>query len=314
MRQRRFTPSPLLGLLALLIASLVLIAADGIAKISLLNTVRTQSVNLVTPFQELTYAVTSPIQNFLTDIGELGTKNSRIESLQDENARLRRTILGIEDIRRRLNDMNALLDMSAKGQFTILGARTISVGSEAGYGSTIVIDAGSLDGIEESMAVVSGSGVVGRVVKVSPTSSVVMLLCDVKSQVGARLESTGEIGVVSGFGIHQPLELRLLDPAGELKKDTRLLTYGVENGVFSPGLPIGYISSVRNIPGTSSKIAQVVSFVDFTKLDYVGVILKKPRTDPRDSLLPTLTPIPTVTVTVTALPSATPTPTKSGGK
>ncbi len=311
MRRRQFTLSPLLGLLALFLASLTLLVADGIVKIGFLGNLRAQSVNLVTPFQELTFALTSPVQDFLTDIGELGSKNQQIQSLEQENADLRRTILSIEDIQRRLNDMSSLLDISARGQFKILGARTISIGSEAGYGSSIVIDAGSLDGVKPSMVVVSGVGVVGRVVTVSPTSSVVMLLSDVKSQVGARLETSGEVGVISGYGINQPLEFRLLDPTGELKKGARLLTYGVENGVFSPGLPIGYISNVRNIPGTSSKIARVISFVDFTKLDYVGVIIKKPRTDPRDSLLPTISAVPTVTVTVTA--PANPTPSKTGG-
>ena len=312
MRQSQFSPSPLIGLLALLLLSLLLIAADAFVNAGFLKSLRTQSVNVVTPFQNLTFSLTSPIRNFITDLGEIGSKNQRIRSLQDENAELRRTILSIEDIRRRINEMNSLLDFSAKGQFTIVGARTISIGSEAGYGSTIVIDAGKLDGIKPSMVVVAGSGVVGRVVSVSPTSSIVMLICDVKSQVGARLESSGEVGVISGFGLNQPLEFRLLDPLGKLQKDTRLLTYGVENGVFSPGLPIGYISSVRNIPGTSSKIAQVLPYVDFSKLDYVGVIVKKPRLDPRDSLLPNITPVPTVTVTVTAalLPSSSPT---SGG-
>ena len=311
MRRRQFTPSPLLGLLALLLTSLLLIAADGIVKLGILQNLRAQSVNVVTPFQELTFSVTSPIADFLTDISELGSKNEQIQQLENENSRLREKLLSIEDIQRRLNDMSSLLDISARGEFRILGARTLSIGSEAGYGSSIVIDAGSLDGIKPSMVVISGAGVVGRIVTVSPTSSVVMLLCDVKSQVGARLESSGEVGVISGYGLNQPLEYRLLDPKGELKKGTKLLTYGVENGVFNPGLPIGYIESVRNIPGTSSKVARVRAYVDFTKLDYVGVIVKRPRLDPRDSLLPTLAPMPTVTITVTATPS--PTPSNSGG-
>lgn len=311
MRRRQFTPSPLLGLLALLLSSLMLIAADGIVKLGFFQNLRAQSVNLVTPFQELTFRITSPIADFLTDISELGTKNEQIQMLQNENSRLREKLLSLEDIQRRMNDMSALLDISARGEFKILGARTLSIGSEAGYGSTIVIDAGSLDGVKQSMVVVSGAGVVGRVVSVSPTSSVVMLLCDVKSQAGARLESSGEVGVISGYGLNQPLEYRLLDPKGELKKGTKILTYGVENGVFNPGLPIGYIESIRNIPGTSSKVARVRAFVDFSKLDYVGVIVKKPRTDPRDSLLPTVTPVPTVTITVTATPL--PSPSNTGG-
>ena len=237
--------------------------ADAVVNIGVLKTLRAQSINLVTPFQELTFSITSPVQNFLKDLGELGSKNQTIQTLKDENDELRRTILSIEDIQRRLSDMNSLLNISAKGQLRIVGARTISIGSESGYGSTITIDVGSLDGIKPSMVVVAGSGVVGRVVSVSSTSSIVMLICDVKSQVGARLESSGEVGVISGFGLNQPLEFRLLDPLGRLTKDSRLLTYGVENGVFSPGLPIGYISDIRNIPGTSSKIAQVIPYVDF---------------------------------------------------
>jgi rod shape-determining protein MreC len=133
----------------------------------------------------------------------------------------------------------------------------------------------------------------------------VILLVDATSTIGARVENSGEVGFLSGSGHPNSLQLEFIDPSAQVKVNDRLVTYGVKGGVFAPGIPLGTVVSVENEPGTSSRIAEVKPFVDVTSLDLVGVIVIKPRVDPRDILLPTPTVAPTVTVTVT--PGSTPT-------
>ena len=81
-----------------------------------------------------------------------------------------------------------------------------------------------------------------------------------------------------------------------------LVSYGVKDGVFVPGVPLGVVTKVQAAQGTNAQVAFVEPFADVTDLDLVGVIVNKPRTDPRDALLPQPQPTPTVTVTVTVAP------------
>ena len=60
------------------------------------------------------------------------------------------------------------------------------------------IDKGSRHGVAKDMAVISPTGVVGRVIVVGPSAAQVQLLLDQQSGVGARIERSRVTGVVSG--------------------------------------------------------------------------------------------------------------------
>jgi rod shape-determining protein MreC len=51
-------------------------------------------------------------------------------------------------------------------------------------------------------------------------------------------------------------------------------------------VPIGYVTKVERTPGELSTKALVSSYVDYTALDFVGVVVERTRDVPRDSLLP----------------------------
>ncbi len=85
-----------------------------------------------------------------------------------------------------------------------------------------------------------------------------------------------------------------------------------------PGVPIGVITKLVNVNGGLTQAAEVRSYVDYTALGIVGVVIVPPRHNPRFAALPPLPhPGPTVTVTVTAKPGSahrgpSPTPTPGG--
>ncbi len=112
------------------------------------------------------------------------------------------------------------------------------------------------------------------------------LLVDATSTVGARVESSMEVGFLNGTGDPRSLELQLLDPFAPVTVGDRLVSYGVKGGAYVPGVPLGTITSVEGTPGQLTRIAKVQPFVDVTSLDLVGVVVQPPRTDPRDTVLP----------------------------
>lgn len=301
---RRRTPSdidPRFILAGLVVLSFLLSLIDG-RSTSALGGLRSASATVLSPMQNLAFSISSPVVSFFGDWSEVGSKDERISALEAQNDALRRQIAGSKDARRRVKELDSLLNTAGLGNFRIVAARVMSIGSASGFGATALIDAGSADGIKVNMTVIAGAGMVGRVLAVTNNSATVLLIVDSTSTVGARVAGSGQVGFLSGTGKPHQLTLEFIDDMTKVAVGDRLVSYGVKDGIFVPGVPLGTVTKVRKAQGTNGQLAYVDPFADITALDLVGVIVNKPRTDPRDSLLPEPKPSPTVTVTVTVAP------------
>jgi rod shape-determining protein MreC len=232
--------------------------------------------------------VTAGVARAVTDAarGLTGSSRRDLDRLRRENDALRLPERTAQDARRRLAELDALLRTAGLGQYRILPARVVAASSPQDPRRLVTLDAGSRDGIGAGLTVLSGRGLVGRVVRVAPTTCDVLLLTDPTFSVGVRLEDTGLIGVATGSG-SRPLGLRLLDAQTRVDPGARLVTLGSTAGrPFVPGVPVGEIGAVRTAPGTLSRSGTVNPYVEPAALDLVGVVVQPPRTDPRDSVLP----------------------------
>lgn len=116
------------------------------------------------------------------------------DSLLNENARLRAAIaeiksldtahLGKLDLRQNLNDTTKVIRFA---QYSYISARVIS-NSVVSANNYITISGGSADGIRKNMAVLSSTGLVGRVVNVSEHFANVLTLLSTKQKVSAKLK------------------------------------------------------------------------------------------------------------------------------
>ena len=77
------------------------------------------------------------------------------------------------------------------------------------WARTIVIDKGSRSGLRHGMPVVAAEGVVGRVIKVAPNSSRVLLVTDASSAIAALIQRTRTRGVARGLGRDLSVEYAL---------------------------------------------------------------------------------------------------------
>lgn len=211
----------------------------------------------------------------------------QIEQLRDENTELRTLVRQSENDRARAEELDALLRVASVGRYRVVPAEVIAVGPAQDYAWTVTIDAGSLDGVERDMSVVNGDGLVGRIIKVSATNSTVLLLVDASSSVGGRVATTEEIGIVSGTGRQDSLDFQLLDPLAELVIGDSLVTFGSRDGrPYVPGVPIGEVVDITGTAGQLTRVATVRPFADVSRVSVVGVVVRPPREDPRDSVLP----------------------------
>ena len=212
---------------------------------------------------------------------------SQIAELREENDELRTLVQQSQNERARARELDELLRVASVGRYRIVPAEVIAVSPAQDYAWTVTIDAGSLDGVTRDMTVVNGQGLVGRVIKVNQASSTVLLLVDAESSVGGRIATTQEIGIVSGTGRQDSLDFQVLDPLAELVIGDPLVTFGSRGGrPYVPGVPIGEIVDITGSAGQLTRIATVRPFVNVSRLSVVGVVIRPPRDDPRDSVLP----------------------------
>ncbi len=256
--------------------------------------------------------VFSPILGIGSWWGTWGDQRETIDALQTENSSLRGLVRRAAEDRARADALDGLLQVAGAGRYRIVPAEVIAVGPEQEFSWTVTIDIGTQDGIERDMSVINADGLVGRVAAVHRTTSTVVLIVDPSVSVGARIAGSEEVGILSGTGDLNSLEFQMLNPLADVKPGEALVTFGSKNGKpYAPGIPIGQVMEVRGTAGQLTRVATIMPFADLSALTIVGVVVRPPRTDPRDSVLPAR---PDVSSTVAPTPSAsegTSTPTLS---
>jgi rod shape-determining protein MreC len=270
------------------------------------------------PVQNAVASVTRPVRDFFSSLGSVGSKDQTIADLRQHNAELQGQLAASDYARNRAKQLDDLLKIAGLGNYKIVPAQVVAVGPDQGFAWTVTIDAGSIDGLKMDQDVITGQGLVGRVVRVTKTDATVELMVDSTSTVGARVERSMSIGFLNGTGEAKRMEFQLLDPFAQIRPGDRLVSFGVRGGIYVPGLPLGTITDISGSPGQLTRVATVVPFVDVNSLDLVGVIVDPPRTNPRDTLLPSAVPsvLPTdgsASPGSTSPSSAAPNPSDSAG-
>ena len=283
-RRTRF----LLALLLLTSVSLITVDYRG-GERSPLDGVRSFAAAVFGPVEQGAAAVAGSVGGALDSVSTLGDGREETQRLRRENQELTRRLRTTELDRNRAAELDALLRLAGAGRYRIVPAQVIAIGPAQTFSWTVTVDAGTRDGVRADMTVLNGDGLVGRVKTAGPTTATVLLAVDPESSVGVRLEATMEVGFTTGQGVEDggDLDLRLLDGQSTVVRGDRLVTFGSQGDTpYVPGVPVGSVRRVKGTPGSQTRTATISTYVDFTALDLVGVVVEPPRSDPRDAVLP----------------------------
>jgi len=243
-----------------------------------LDAIGNAALAVVTPLQEAVSKVTHPIGNFFSTLVHL-------PSIRNDNEELRARVAELEAERstfnadqQRLQELEALLGLqeSFNSKVETTAAQVISSGI-SNFEWTITIAKGSDDGLAVDMPVVAPAGLVGHIIRVTPTSSFVQLIIDPESSVAGRFDVSGEAGLVEGQGAND-LRVALVSPDVVISPDERVVTAGFrfDNGMrqslYPPNVLIGSVSRVFTDDTGLSKFVTVRPAVDFSTLNVVLVV------------------------------------------
>ncbi len=231
--------------------------------------------SIFTPIQRGLYSATDAIGDFFERVFS-GT------DMQTENLELKARVAELEgqlaeynEIKAENERLSALLNFDSSS----LGLETITarvIGKAPGHWFNIfIIDAGRAQGIKVNMPVVSGYGLVGRVVDVGAGFSRVMAIIDSSSGVDGIVERTRDYGILTGItdsGEEDALlEMSNLPFDADLMPGDTVITSGL-SGVFPKGLRIGEVTEVRPSKDGMRNQAVITPWADFQHLEEVSII------------------------------------------
>ena len=185
------------------------------------------------------------------------------QRLREENERLRRWQAAAREFERQNAAYRALLNTRSEPAVSFITARVI--GDSGGpFVRTVLFGSGTRVGVQNGQALVTGKGLVGRVVAAGRRASRGLLLTDLNSRVPVVAESSRYRGVLSGDNTAQP-KLAFLPANARIAVGERLVTSG-DGGLFPPGIPVGIVASI----GEGG--VRVQPLVDWDRLEYVRVL------------------------------------------
>lgn len=142
--------------------------------------------------------------------------------------------------------------------------------SVSGSNNYITINRGSNDGIKKNMAVISGTGVVGRIVHVSGNFSSAISVLSVKQQVSAKLKD-GTVGYVSWEG-KQPDVLLMQDVPQQIKVKKGDSVFTTSYSFFPPDVLIGTVYKTTSIKKNNLQKLYLRTATNFRNMQYVYVV------------------------------------------
>ncbi|MBL8838799.1 MAG: rod shape-determining protein MreC [Alphaproteobacteria bacterium] len=248
-----------LGLFAAAIGLMIF----GKTETPVVEAIRTRVTDAFIPVIEALARPASAVSWVSDRLALLAASHSENARLREENHRL----LEWEQLARRLEAENRvlreLLRFTPEQTATGTSARVIA---DAGgsYARSVVIAAGSRDGVARGQIAVAAEGLVGRVGDVGERGSRVLLITDLNSQVPVLIESSRQRAILAGDNSERP-RLVFFGAGTRPQVGDRVVTSG-HGGVFPPGLPVG------TILGGGDDLIRVQPFVDLGRLEQLRVL------------------------------------------
>ena len=262
---------PRFTVLVMVLASITVLTLDA-KDVPVLGSIRSGALDVLSPIGSAFSTVTKPFRNAwkgVSDYDDLEAENQRLRADLDEaRGQSERTATLREEVRK-LEEQVGVREELAIPSVT---ARVATGNFTSFDDNTAQLDQGSDAGIQVGNPVVTKGGLVGRVVRVATTRSVVQLITDPDLQIGIKVKSN-DIGLGRGAGSDKPFlvfqGIELTDPVA---KGDLITTSGTQRASWPGNLPVGKVTKITRSQADQTQILEVERSADLTRLDYVQVL------------------------------------------
>ncbi len=216
-----------------------------------------------------------------TEVDQRWRRYVHLVGVEQENERLREAVgrmaLSMASLREdsaRARRLESYLEFKPPEMWARQGARVIAHRlGPTGTLETFLVDKGGSDGIYDDAPVITPDGVVGRVMRVSPSASTVLLLNDPNSRIPVLGRDSRTSGIIVGQGPGQLLAINYV-PLNEPMSEGEVLVSSGLARVFPKGIPVARVVSVERSDISLFKTVLAEPLVDVRNLEQVLVLTR----------------------------------------
>jgi rod shape-determining protein MreC len=199
------------------------------------------------PFQYIASAPVHWIDKLSYLLSTQDTLHKENMDLKAEQLLLKAELQRLAAIESENNRLKGLLQSSQQIHGKTVIAQLLAVDSDLSL-RQIVLDKGSHNGVFLGQPVLDANGVMGQVIQVSPLTSRVLLINDVKSGIAVENARNGVRSIAMGDSYSGRLRLVNVAQTADIKPGDMFLTSGLSDR-YPPGYPVGQVASVTHDPG-----------------------------------------------------------------
>lgn len=258
-------------LLVLLSAAIIVLGKADQAAFDSLRTTLTDDVAPALDLLSRPLAAATAVVDRARGLVMMYQDNQRLEQ---ENARL----LQWQQLALKLSadnrELRGLLKVVPDKAVSYVTARVIA-DSGGGYVRTVMINAGTAEGLARGQAAITDLGLVGRLTEVGSRAARVLLITDLNSRIPVVIERSHTQAVLAGDNSERP-RLLYANSSDPIKIGDRVVTSG-EGGLFPPGLPVGVVAALE---GGAPRVEPYVGLSQLASLLIVNYGLAASLPDP----------------------------------
>lgn len=260
-RTRGFAGRRGVAIFALAALSLGLLAMSRIEHPAIQSSRRFLS-EMVSPGLHAIAVPLAPLRRLGRQLIASATAVEDMERLREENQRLKGWEARAKELERRLADLGTLARVVDEPGIDFVTGRVIA-DAKGPFARSVMLNVGREQGLKGGYPVVSGDGLVGRVLETSPRSARILLLTDLNSRVPVMIGDSGTRAVMFGDNSAQP-KLAHLPENPRFAAGDEVVTSGV-GGLFPRGMRIGVVVDEEGTP-------RVRLHARLDELDHVSVL------------------------------------------
>lgn len=200
---------------------------------------RAEFLSILQPVVSVVSQPVSAAKSFVNAISDHRQTVEENRKLRAENERLRHWQSVAIALKAENAALRKLMNYQPADHVTYSTARVVGQ-SPGAYSNTLMLNAGSEQGLRELHPVVDSFGLVGRVIDVAPSSSRVLLLSDISSRVPVITGTTRQHAILTGTG-GELLRLSFLTVGQENIQLGEQVVTTEEGGLIPGGIIVGQV-------------------------------------------------------------------------
>ena len=231
--------------------------------------------------QKIFYA---PVKFVKDEIEVFNEKKDIYEKYKELQAKEEKTDLyysQIRELQKEVTELKSILELnSTLSEYTYVNATVVNRNIGQWY-NNLVIDKGSKNGVKKGDAVITSSGLIGKITSVSNFSSTVKLLTsdEISNKISVKVDNENgyQYGLLIGYDVEKGVyRLEGITNSSNIKEGDLVTTTGLTD-YFPSGILIGKVSKVVKDEYDLNSIIEVIPSVNFKDISIVTILNRKAK-------------------------------------